>query len=197
MKQLTGILLMLVILLASCKKENTSTDSKHKMISDSLGIIRVDLGTKLGKIIPSISVLIQTPEETLFASNSQEGEPAITPDTYFRFASNSKNFTSTAILNMYEEGWLDIYDKIVDTIPGTNIIYVPSSEEWDIPFKNQITIEQLLESLNHPEVLILDVRTSESWKASDYKIKGAARKNPENFDSWANEISKNKYLVLY
>ena len=60
-----------------------------------------------------------------------------------------------------------------------------------------ITIEQLLESLNHPEVLILDVRTSESWKASDYKIKGAARKNPENFDSWANEIPKNKYLVLY
>ena len=60
-----------------------------------------------------------------------------------------------------------------------------------------ITIEQLLESLNHPEVLILDVRTSENWKASKDKIKGAVRKNPDHFDSWANEIPKNKYLVLY
>ena len=60
-----------------------------------------------------------------------------------------------------------------------------------------ITIEQLLESLDHPQVLILDVRTSENWKASEYKVKGAVRKNPDNFDSWASEIPKDKYLVLY
>ena len=60
-----------------------------------------------------------------------------------------------------------------------------------------ITIEQLLESLDHPQVLILDVRTSETWKARDTKIKGALRKNPDNFDSWADEIPKDKFLVLY
>ncbi len=60
-----------------------------------------------------------------------------------------------------------------------------------------ITIDQLLESLEHPQVLPLDVRNSETWKASDIKIKGAVRKNPDNFDSWADGIPKDKYLVLY
>jgi len=60
-----------------------------------------------------------------------------------------------------------------------------------------ISVKQLLESLTHPEVLILDVRISESWKASDDKIKGAVRRNPDNFDSWADEVPKDKYLVLY
>jgi hypothetical protein len=60
-----------------------------------------------------------------------------------------------------------------------------------------ITINQLLESLDHPQTLILDVRTPESWQASDNKIKGAVRKNPNTFDSWANDLPQNKYLVLY
>lgn len=61
----------------------------------------------------------------------------------------------------------------------------------------KITINQLLESLDHPQLLILDVRTSGSWQASENKIKGAIRKNPDAFDSWANDLPKNKYLVLY
>ena len=61
----------------------------------------------------------------------------------------------------------------------------------------KITIDQLLKTLNHPNLLILDVRTPESWKAYDTKIKGAVRKNPDIFDSWANDLPKNKYLVLY
>ena len=62
---------------------------------------------------------------------------------------------------------------------------------------NKITIDQLFESLDNPQVLILDVRTSGSWQASDTKIKGAVRKNPKTFDSWANDLPKNKFLVLY
>ena len=61
----------------------------------------------------------------------------------------------------------------------------------------KITIDQLLESLDHPQLLILDVRTPGSWQASDNKIKGAVRKNPDTFDSWANDLPKNKDSVLY
>ena len=61
----------------------------------------------------------------------------------------------------------------------------------------KITINQLLESLDNPKLLILDVRTTGSWQAYDTKIKGAVRKNPDTFDSWANDLPKNKYLVLY
>ena len=61
----------------------------------------------------------------------------------------------------------------------------------------KITIDQLLKTLDHPKLLILDVRTTGNWKAYDTKIKGAVRKNPDTFDSWANDLPKNKYLVLY
>jgi len=61
----------------------------------------------------------------------------------------------------------------------------------------KITINQLLESLDQPQLLILDVRTTGSWQDSDKKIKGAVRKNPETFDSWANDLPKNKFLALY
>jgi hypothetical protein len=61
----------------------------------------------------------------------------------------------------------------------------------------KITINQLLESLDNPQLLILDVRTSGSWQASNTKIKGAVRKNPDTFDSWANDLPKNNFLVLY
>jgi len=61
----------------------------------------------------------------------------------------------------------------------------------------RITIDQLLESLDHPQLLILDVRTAARWKASDNKIKGAVRKKPGAFDSWSDDLPKNKLLVLY
>ena len=61
----------------------------------------------------------------------------------------------------------------------------------------KITINQLLESLDDAQLLILDVRTTGSWQASDKKIKGAVRKNPKTFDSWANGLPKNKFLALY
>ncbi len=61
----------------------------------------------------------------------------------------------------------------------------------------KITINQLLESLDHPQLLILDVRDPGSWQADETKIKGAVRKNPDTFDSWADDLPKNKYLVLY
>ena len=61
----------------------------------------------------------------------------------------------------------------------------------------KVTINQLLESLDHPQLLILDVRDPGSWQADKTKIKGAVRKNPDTFDSWADDIPKNKFLVLY
>ena len=61
----------------------------------------------------------------------------------------------------------------------------------------KISVKKMLASLDNPRFLILDVRTTESWQASDTKIKGAVRKNPKTFDSWANDLPKNKFLVLY
>ena len=57
--------------------------------------------------------------------------------------------------------------------------------------------EELKRILGHPDVIVIDVRTTESWQDSDFMIKGATRGNPANFDSWADEYPKEKTLVLY
>ena len=61
----------------------------------------------------------------------------------------------------------------------------------------RVTSDQLLESLDHPQLLLLDVRTTARWQASDSKIKGAVRKMPGAFDSWSDDLPKDKLLVLY
>ncbi len=143
MKKITILLIISLLFILSCSGK--STKSTDEQISEALELIRDSLEVELEHIVQSISVYIQTSDDVYFATTTLHERDEITPDTYFRFASNSKNFTSTAVLNMYEDGWLDIYDTITDTIPGTDIPYVPTAASWDIPYKNEITIEQLLQ----------------------------------------------------
>jgi rhodanese-related sulfurtransferase len=60
-----------------------------------------------------------------------------------------------------------------------------------------ITKEDLKAQLESPDLMILDVRAGKDWKSSEFKIKGAARANPEEFDKWADTYPKDKKYVLY
>ena len=64
----------------------------------------------------------------------------------------------------------------------------------DAPY---MTKEELKAILGNPDVVVIDVRHTESWQDSDFMIKGAVRGNPEHFGSWADEYPKEKTLVLY
>ena len=119
-------------------------DARQK-IQAAVDKIRKNLSDSLGASFPSLSLLIQTPTDKIFVSSRGEGEQVVTEDTYYRYASNTKNFTATAILNMFEDGWLDYKAKITDVIPGSKMPYVPASADWDFPNKNEITIRQLLQ----------------------------------------------------
>jgi predicted sulfurtransferase len=61
----------------------------------------------------------------------------------------------------------------------------------------RITKEELKALLGKPDVILLDVRTSNDWKNSDLKIQGAIREDPEQIKSWAKKYSKEKIIVLY
>jgi rhodanese-related sulfurtransferase len=61
----------------------------------------------------------------------------------------------------------------------------------------RITKEELHKELNNPNVVILDVRAGRDWKSSEFKIKGAVRANPSDFDSWITQQSKEKFFVIY
>ena len=73
-----------------------------------------------------------------------------------------------------------------------NIISVFAAEDV-----SRISKEKLKELLGNPEVIILDVRHSENWQKSEFKVKGAIRRRPSFFDSWANEFSRDRVLFLY
>ncbi len=60
-----------------------------------------------------------------------------------------------------------------------------------------ITPEELKAQLGSPDITILDVRRAAHWNASDRKIMGAVREDPEEVESWAGKYAKEKTLVLY
>ena len=64
----------------------------------------------------------------------------------------------------------------------------------DVP---KMTKEKLKSILDHPDVVVIDVRYSKNWQDSDLKIKGATRGNPKDFRSWVEQFPKGKTLVLY
>lgn len=114
-------------------------------LSQAVAAVHARLQTALGRPVPSLSVLVQTPEGAYFATAAAAGEPAVTPDTHFRFASNTKSFTAAAVMKMHQDGWLDYRARIVDAIPGTSAPYVPEGADWAVPYKERITIRQLLQ----------------------------------------------------
>ena len=60
-----------------------------------------------------------------------------------------------------------------------------------------MSIDELKQSLNDENLVILDVRTGRDWSSSEFKITGAVRAAPPDFDQWVSTLDKDKTLVLY
>jgi D-alanyl-D-alanine carboxypeptidase len=88
-----------------------------------------------------VALYVTTPTAAYFASTNISGA---SPDIHFRAASNTKTFTAAAIMLLYEEGKLNINDNITADIPGTTAPYVPDTPQFAIPYKNEITIAELI-----------------------------------------------------
>jgi D-alanyl-D-alanine carboxypeptidase len=87
-------------------------------------------------------VYLETPTGNYFASAGMQA--GIDGNTRFRIASNTKTFTSAAIMLLDQQGKLHIDDTIVSLIPGLGVPYAPNTAQYDIPYKTSITIRQLL-----------------------------------------------------
>jgi len=77
---------------------------------------------------------------------------------HFRGQSTTKSFTAAGIILLFQRGMLQLDALVTDTIPGKEITYLPGTEDYNIPYKNQITLFQLLhhtagvyDLVNHPE----------------------------------------------
>ena len=83
---------------------------------------------------------------------------------------------------------------IVLSLALVGLIIIPVFAAEDV---SRISKEKLKELLGNHNVIILDVRNSENWQESEFKIKGAIRRRPEFFDAWASEFPRDKVLFLY
>ena len=52
-------------------------------------------------------------------------------------------------------------------------------------------------SMTNADTYVLDVRTGRDWNSSEFKIQGAHRTNPSEFDTWSSKFPKSGTLVLY
>ncbi len=138
-------LLFAILVLSGCGGgDGESQYASNPEMDRAVAGVRTSLENVLGKTVPSLSVLVQTPAGVYFSGSSAPEVRPVTPGTYFRFASNTKNFTAAAILKMHQDGWLNYTDRIVDRIPGSDMAYVPEDPSWNIAYKNRVTIRQLL-----------------------------------------------------
>ena len=77
---------------------------------------------------------------------------------HFRGQSTTKSFTAAGIVLLFQRGMLQLDALVTDLIPGKELAYLPETEDYNIPFKDQITIWQLLhhtagvyDIVNHPD----------------------------------------------
>ncbi len=65
-------------------------------------------------------------------------------EAHIRGASTTKTFTAAATMLLHQRKKLDIEARLTDPIPGTSEPYLPDTPEYAIPYKEGISIEQLL-----------------------------------------------------
>jgi len=64
----------------------------------------------------------------------------------------------------------------------------------DVP---RMSIEELKQQMESPNLMIIDVRTTADWNNSTMKIKGSIREDPSNVTSWMAKLPPDKILVFY
>ncbi len=143
MKSLTSGIVFLIIL--SQVSLSAGAQSSNQVEGELMALVSQEWAAyqeKLSVHEGGIAVYLLTPEKSFFAATGMQED--VDQHIHFRGASTTKTFTAASIMFMHQEGLLDIEDSIVDTIPGTTQPYLPDTAEYDIPYKNLITIRQLL-----------------------------------------------------
>jgi rhodanese-related sulfurtransferase len=76
--------------------------------------------------------------------------------------------------------------------------HTPTSESTSEIKVPRITKEEVKSMVGNPNLIILDVRSAQYWKDSEWKIKGAVREDRRGKSSdWVDKYPKDKTLVLY
>jgi len=141
-----SIILILVAGFSSCKKDDNNSSVDHiaelQIMIDSNWNSYFNQGTG---ILGGLMLKVNTPSGDYFVSSNYDD--TVTDKVFFRGGSTSKMFTAAAIMLLEEQGKLEIENVLTDKIPGTTEMYLPDTEMYNIPYKNEITIKQLMQHI--------------------------------------------------
>ena len=136
---------VIIFLFFSCKKEEVQLHMSGDTQKAIASIVAEEFDAMLQNypLYPGgITMQVHKGKYQYFVNYRNDGNSS--PDVHFRAASNTKTFTATAILMLHQEGKLNISHTLTEIIPQTGMSYLPDSQEYNIPFKSEITILDLL-----------------------------------------------------
>jgi len=140
MRNLIAVILLVAIAALSGCANNTDSYAQHELDLQNLVNYQWLLyGLDKPNWKGGIALRVISPKGDFFVSTGM-GE-GVTENIHIRGASTTKTFTAASIMLLQQRGLLDIEDKITAIIPGSTEAYTT----YNIPYKSQISIRQLLE----------------------------------------------------
>ncbi|SUM53494.1 beta-lactamase [Staphylococcus epidermidis] len=157
---------IIVILTFALVIFNTEILSAEKQISNNDVDEIVKSNKELGKL-PGVSVVVVDSSNTLYKKNFGyiDKKRKVNSNTLFEVGSNSKAFTSMGILELQEEGKLNIDDPVKKYIKDFSMIYKGNEKD--------ITIKQLMQHTSGiPFESITKIKPDDSKSALNKTVKG-------------------------
>ena len=148
MRKIYILTIVFIVLSVSCNKDNIVTDpipvfNYQGELQTLIDNHWADFADGKENYPGGYALQILSPAGDYYVAAGELSET--TNKTHFRAASTTKTFTAAAIMLLHQQQKLNINMRLIDTIPGTNTPFLPTTEEFDIPFKDKITIKQLLQ----------------------------------------------------
>ena len=131
---------LLFVLFAGCSNDL----SKQELMQNSLESLWQTYSDEHLDGHGSMAVYVLSADKSYLMAAGDDAA-TITEHSRFRAASTTKTFTAAAIMSLHQQGLLDIDDTLVDLIPNSTEPYLPDTAAYAIPFKDEITIRQLLQ----------------------------------------------------
>lgn len=139
------LLLIIIIILSGCMTvQKQDSYEIHQSLQNMIDT-RYATFSESYDVPPHLGILLHlhTPTGDYTVQSGFLGKE-YSADTHYRIASVTKTFTAAAIMLLDQQGLLDIYDTVTSSIPGSKDPYLPDTDDFAIPYKDRITIKDLL-----------------------------------------------------
>lgn len=139
-------LLVIILLLSACEKNEEDFQTDNNSLNEKLQALADQTYSDYLAEFPGypggFAIRVMHDDKTGFGHRGFDDN--FSESIHLRGQSTTKSFTAAAIVLLYQRGQLHFDSLVTASIPGKDIPYLPDTEDYNIPFKDKITIWQLL-----------------------------------------------------